>query len=466
MNVLKPLPGSFRDPSGHVYNYGDRIIRTVSDAFAADFEFVNATGLFKRLAANGDLLPFEQVDAEKLEPAPTNARYLLEVPRLQFVSYPYEWPFPALKAAALLHLDVHLAALDCGVTMTDASAYNVQFNGTRPVFIDHLSFRRYRAGEIWIGHRQFCEQFLNPLLVCALFGINHNAWYRGTQEGISALELARLLKWRHYFSWNCLTHVALQSYFQKTAKHNTIDLIEQKLPTTVLPLATFKRMLKKLQDWIQKLEPAVPGKTIWRDYTKTHGYSSEEVQNKKRFVAEFVSRVKPRLLWDLGCNTGDYSISALEAGVEYVVGFDFDQGALEAAFVRARDGQLPFQPLFLDAANPTPNQGWKQQERAGLQERASADGILALALVHHLAITRNIPLDQLVDWLVDLAPRGVVEFVPKSDSMVQALLRWREDIFPDYRQEYFFAQFARRAKVVKSEVVSSSGRLLIWYERN
>jgi ribosomal protein L11 methylase PrmA len=233
-----------------------------------------------------------------------------------------------------------------------------------------------------------------------------------------------------------------------------------------LPLATFKRMLKKLQDWIQKLEPADTGKTTWQDYTKTHSYSSEEVQNKKRFVAEFVSRAKPRLLWDLGCNTGDYSISALKAGVDYVVGFDFDQGALEAAFERARDGHLPFQLLFLDAANPTPNQGWKQQERAGLQERASADGILALALVHHLAITRNIPLDQVIDWLLDLAPRGVVEFVPKSDSMVQALLRLREDIFSDYRQEYFLAQFARRANVVKSEVVSSSGRLLVWYERN
>lgn len=465
MRVLRAVPGSFRDPGGRVYEVDGRILRTVANRFAADFEFVESTGLYRKLVADEVLLPFERVNTEILGTVSNDAKYLLDVPRLRFVSYPYEWPFPAIKAAALLHLDIHLASLEYGVTLTDASAYNIQFQGARPVFIDHLSFRRYRSGEIWAGHRQFCEQFLNPLLLRAFVGINHNAWYRGALEGISALDLYRCLKWRHLLSGNVLAHVVLQSYFQRSAENNRVKIEKENLPANALPLEAFRRVLKKMHAWINRLNPVNTEKTIWRNYAKTHSYSSQEVQQKKRFVVEFVKQSRPRLLWDLGCNTGDYSVCALEAGAEYVVGFDFDQGALERAFARAHERNLPLQTLLLDAANPTPNQGWKEQERSGLQARASADAILALAFIHHLAITQNIPLDQLLDWIIDLAPQGVLEFVPKSDPMVQVLLCLREDIFPDYTKENFLTQVGRKAVIVKSDTVSSSGRLLVWYER-
>jgi ribosomal protein L11 methylase PrmA len=389
--------------------------------------------------------------------------YVLETPKLPFVSFPYEWPFPALKAAALLHLEILLAALEQSVTLSDASAYNVQFQGARPIFIDHLSFRRYENGEIWTGYRQFCEQFLNPLLMRALLGVSHNAWYRGTQEGISAHDLCRLLKCRHIFSWNVLVHVLIQSFLQKTGSSNNIELKKKQLPA--LPFASYQRMLQKLHHWISKLEPADSDKTTWRHYATNNSYSAGQAELKKRLVIEFASHVKPKLLWDLGCNTGEYSEAALNAGAEYVVGFDSDQGALEAAFVRAQEKNLAFLPLFMEMANPTPNQGWRERERDGLKARASTDGILGLALVHHLAITSNIPLEQIVDWIIDLAPAGVIEFVPKGDPMVQTLLRLREDIFPDYTESCFLTHLNRRAKIIKTEALSRHGRLLVWYER-
>jgi len=429
---MKPgrvLAGSFRDPSGRVYELDGRILRTVADHFAADFDFVESTSFFQRLIANRSLLPFQKVDPTILGSLANNFKYMLEVPRLRFISYPYEWPFPALKAAALLHLEIHLAALEYGVTLSDASAYNIQFQGTRPIFIDHLSFRRYRPGEIWAGHRQFCEQFLNPLLLRAFFGIPHNAWYRGTQEGIKAQELSRLLKWRHRLSWTVLTHVLLQSFFQRSVENNSVELKKEILSSTALPLPSFRRLLKKLHSWISKLHPADRAKTIWQDYTRTQSYSSAEAESKRRFVADFVEKEKSKSIWDLGCNTGDYSIAALQAGAEYAVGFDYDQGALESAFARAGEKNLAFQPLFFDAANPSPNQGWNEKERSGLQARASADAVVALAFVHHLAITRNFPLEELLDWIINLAPAGIMEFIPKSDPMVQSLLRHREDIF-------------------------------------
>jgi ribosomal protein L11 methylase PrmA len=465
MNIGRVIPGSFRDPSGHVYEIDGRILRTVADHFAADFDFVEATGLFQKLIARGSLLSFEKVNTAILGTTSNSFKYLLEVPRLPLISYPYEWSFSALKAAALLHLEIQLAALEYGVTLSDASAYNIQFHGARPFFIDHLSFRQYRPGEIWAGHRQFCEQFLNPLLLRAFFGIAHNAWYRGTQEGIKSHELSRLLKWRHSLSWTVLTHVVLQAFFQQSVENDSVELKKESFPAAALPLLSFRQIVKKLHSWISKLKPADMGKTTWQEYTKTHGYSSEEVQCKKRFVSEFVRRERPRLIWDLGCNTGDYCVTALEAGSEYAVGLDYDQSVLELAFARAVEQNLAFQPLFFDAANPSPNQGWREQERFGLQARASADAILALAFVHHIAISHNVPLDQLVNWIITLAPRGVIEFVPKSDPMVQFLLRRREDIFSDYTKEAFLLHLDREARIINTATVSSSGRLLVSYAR-
>ena len=179
--------GSFRDPAGHVYRVGSRVFRTVSHRAAADYEFVRDAGLLRLWSEKGLIVSAEEVDPVILGDVGAAPCYVLEHPLLPFISYPYEWPFPVLKAAALLHLDLQLLALPEGICLSDASAYNVQFVGVRPIFIDTLSFRRYRDGDFWIGHRQFCEQFLNPLLLRAFLGLPHNAWFRGSLEGVTAL---------------------------------------------------------------------------------------------------------------------------------------------------------------------------------------------------------------------------------------------------------------------------------------
>jgi len=455
--------GSFRDPSGRVYLVDGHVYRSVMPGAAEDFKFVRTTGLIDKWVECGKVIAETIVDPSVLGSAGKGASCVLEHPRLPCVSYPYEWPFPALKAAALLQLDLHIEALQHGVTLSDASAYNIQFRGTQPVFIDSLSFRRYREGEFWLGHRQFCEQFVNPLLLRALSGLPHNAWYRGALEGISAQELRPLLKWRHMLSWNILTHVVMQARFQSQASSQANA--KQKLNNRKLPLVAFQQMLRGLRKWIAQLEPADTGKTVWANYAEDNSYNSEEAQLKRLFVSEFTKSLMPEMLWDIGCNTGDYSKVALETGAKCVVGFDADQGALDLAFSRANTEDFNLLPLFMDAANQPPSQGWAQSERMGLMQRADANGILALAVVHHLAIGRNIPLQDIVDWLVSMAPEGVIEFVQKSDPMVQALLRLREDIFDDYNEEAFVKYLEDRADIVKSATVSASHRRLYWFKR-
>ena len=223
-------------------------------------------------------------------------------------------------------------------------------------------------------------------------------------------------------------------------------------------------MLKQLRGYIAKLEPS-HGLTTWSDYTDTHSYASEEEQEKRAFVARFVEKTKPARLWDLGCNTGAYSELALESGAAAVVGFDIDLAALDGAYERARTRDLQFLPLYLDAANPAPDQGWRGGERKSLMERANGDGLIALAFLHHLAIGRNAPLDQAVAWLVSLAPTGVVEFVQKTDPMIERMLRLREDIFADYTEQTFVNALERVARVVDTKTVSAAGRKLFWYDR-
>ena len=461
--------GSFRDPSGHVYRQGNRIFRTVTKAGKEQFDFVRRSGLFDLLMQDGRLLPFELIDEPLLSDGyDESVSYVLEVPKLAFVSFPYEWPFPALKAAALLHVDIQLTALDHNVTLSDASAYNIQFIGATPTFIDHLSFRKYEQGEMWAGHRQFCEQFLSPLLLRSLFGIPHNAWYRGNLEGISVVELSRLLTWRHYLKKNLLTHIVLQSWLQRSTA-STLQgqgLDKATVREGSIPVQTYRKLLTGLRNWISGIEPLQISKSTWQDYAKDNSYQAAELGGKEAFVRDFAAQHRPRQLWDFGCNAGVFAKAALEGGAEYVVGFDFDQGALDGCYAEARKNQLPIQSIVMDMANVSPDQGWMGIEREGFGARRSADALVALAVVHHLAISRNIPFGELLDWLVDLAPCGIIEFVPKTDPMVQKLLALRADIFEDYTWGFFTDRIARKARIDRVLQVGQHGRTLVSYIRH
>lgn len=453
--------GSFRDPAGHVYSSNEQVFRTVMPAAAASYERFRNGGLMDALIGKGLLVGARETRSHDLGALAEGSSYVLEHPRIPFISYPYEWSFSLHKRAALHHLHVHLAALEAGFTLIDASAYNIQFDGTRPVFIDHLSFRDYRDGAIWRGHRQFCMQFLNPLLLTARLGIPANAWFRGSIEGIAPEDLAPLLPWRQNLSWTVLTHVTAQAALQRRSLRSAAPATTREHK---LPLAALRGMLEGLRRFIAKLEPKT-AKTVWGNYDSDNSYGDAEANAKRAFVGAMVAAVKPDMLFDIGCNSGDYSQTALDAGAGRVVGFDFDHGALERAFQRFDRARAPFLPLWLDAANPSPAQGWAQSERKGLAERAKADALVALAFVHHIAIARNVPMAMVLDWLIAMAPVGVIEFPPKHDPMVQRLLSQRDDIFPDYNEETFLTLLGERARTVRAEHLTSNGRLLVWYDR-
>lgn len=457
--------GSFRDPAGNVIISNNRVLRTVNEVARADYEAIRDKGILSKAIQQGFLISFQELDKPDWPIDTTDAAYIVEHPRIPYISYPYEWSFNQLKAAALHHLDFQLAMLEDNVVLSDATAYNIQFIGSKPIFIDLLSLRPYREGEFWVGHRQFCEQFLNPLLLRAFNGICHNAWFRGALEGISTADLARLVPTSKKFSWNVLSHVILQAKLERGVINDPDKLIERAKSRSQLSKTAYYGLLSQMRKWISKLVPIDKGKTVWRDYAQTHTYTSKEAALKREFVKDFVAATRSKTVVDMGCNTGDYSVAALEAGAEYVIGFDFDQQTIDLAFSRAIDQKLPFLPLFLDAANPSPNQGWRQAEREGFAGRTRADSLVALAFEHHLALAKNIPIQQVIQWLVNIARHGIIEFVPKTDSTIQKMLSLREDIFCDYSLETFESHLKALSKIVQKKVVSESGRCLFWYER-
>lgn len=388
--------------------------------------------------------------------------YLLKHPTIPFISFPYEWSFEQLRAAALLHLNVHMIALEHGVTLSDATAYNIQFLGSAPVFIDTLSFIPYREGMLWDGHRQFVEQFVTPLLFWTYCGVAPHGWYRGTLRGIERAALHRLMPLRGKLSFAYGTHVYLPQLFESRQHGERKGKPADPRP---LPKEGLLFMLRQLKAWLERL-PAPRMQGHWHDYVSYRSYSAEELGDKGEFVKYAIRSTRPGQLWDIGCNTGEYSALALEAGAGYVVGFESDAGALGQAVKRAKEGGLAFLPLCMDLCSPSTSSGWAQQERPGLLERRKASFMLALAVLHHIVIGNNVPLTQALHFLLSLADEGIVEWVPKSDVMVQGMLRNREDVFDDYTQERFLSCIGENATILRQQELSPGGRLLVHYKKS
>jgi ribosomal protein L11 methylase PrmA len=462
-------PASFRDPAGCVLSLEGRVFRAIGPSVWSDFDAIRTSGILRDLIDAGRVIETAEIDRSDLpsglgEIGLGNTRRFLEHERIAFISYPYEWPFRFLRRAALHHLDLHLDLLRAGFTLIDASAYNLQFRGTSPVFIDVLSIRKYQEGEYWPGYRQFCEQFLNPLLMGSELGLPYQHWFRGSLNGIRIEDMAHAMPLRSRLCWKAWLHVFLHAKFTSDLNLVSIEGSTAIRPRN-MPKPTLVWLLSSMRSWISGMTERGQETSRWLQYEHVNSYLDCSVEGKKAFIAAYASRVKPVCVLDLGCNSGTYAEVVLSSGATRVIGFDQDLGALDVAIDRADGKCLDFLPLFMDATNPSPDQGWAQSERAGLKRRVNADGLLALALLHHIVIGQNVPIARTVAWLVGLAPSGVIEFVPKSDPMVVSMMKGRKDIFTDYSIETFRDAVTSHAWIVAETAVVGSGRVLFEYAR-
>jgi hypothetical protein len=448
------VEGSFRDPSGFVYTRDGILYRQVNVGFRQHFEAFIASGLYDELAGDDLLVPHEAVDLELA--ATPSACAVLRPDRLAFVSYPYEWSFGQLQDAASLTLEIQRRALRKGFTLRDSSAYNVQFQAGRPVFIDTLSFEPLEEGKPWAAYKQFCEHFLLPLSLMSQVDIRCGTLLRSYVDGIPLDFGSRLLPRRSWASLSTVLHIHLHAWAQSRYAGAAVSSAAK---GKAMSRNALLRLTENLGSATRKLSWR-PAGTEWADYTTDNNYSEAAARSKRNTVMAHLGGLGAQKVWDLGANTGEYSRAAREVA-EQVVSFDVDPAAVERNYRRVRaEGESRILPLLLDLTNPSPAQGWAGHERLSLEERGPADTVLALALIHHLAIGHNLPLERIAGYLRRLGRRLIIEFVPKSDTQVRRLLLSRPDIFPEYTKEGFEAAFSRHYNIESISKIDDSERWL------
>jgi len=348
------------------------------------------------------------------------------------------------------------------MSLRDASAYNVQFRRGSPILIDSLSFEPLPEGTPWIAYRQFCEHFLAPLALMARRDIRLSRLLRADPDGVPLDLASTLLPARTRLDLGLLSHIHLHARAQRRYAGNADE--GRAARSARIDRGRLVALITNLRGTVAGQRWAASG-TEWSDYADNTSYSERATTSKARLVESFVGRTTGRRVWDLGANTGRYSRIAADAGRD-VVAFDVDPAAADRNYrAVVAEGRRDVLPLVLDVANPSPGIGWLGEERGSLLARGNADVVLALALVHHLAISRNVPLPHVVELFARLAPWAIVEFVPKDDPMVRRLLAARRDVFDDYSLEGFRAAAAARFEVVAEEPVEDSGRVMFLLRR-
>lgn len=389
----------------------------------------------------------------------TGSAGVLEHERIPFVSYPYEWPFSMLRDAALLQLDVNLAAIEEDMIAKDASPYNVQFKGSKPVFVDVGSFERLRDGEPWAAYRQFCMLYLYPLLLQSVKGVSYHSLLRGAIDGITPAQMRGLVssrdRFRKGFYLNVFLHAKLEARHADRGKEVKAEVKKAGFKKEMI-VANLRRMRKLVAglEWS-------PPQGVWVAYGERNSYSDADAARKDEFVREAVMAKEWGLTWDIGANNGRYSRIAAE-GSRHVLAVDYDQGPVELLYRSLRDeDDEKILTLTMNLADPSPGLGWRGRERKSLPDRGAPDLVLALALIHHVTIAANVPVAEFVDWLAGLGTSLVIEFPTREDPMIGKMLGpKREGLHPDYELKSFERVLSAAFDVERRERLESGTRLL------
>jgi hypothetical protein len=446
-------PASFRDPSGFIFHENDEIFRAINYFYKNNYDYLISSGLYDELVSKNLLIPHTEVENNKfIDP---NVYKIIQPQKVGFISYPYEWCFSQLKDAAILTLAIQEIALKYGMSLKDASAYNVQFVDGKPVLIDTLSFELFDEHKPWIAYNQFCKHFAAPLALMYYKNIELGKLLRVYLDGIPLDLASSLLSFKNKLHFGILIHIVLHAKAQAKFAGNKSSFSGNK---SKLSMNSHKQLIESLNNLVGSLHLKEKTST-WNEYYADN-HTDEYYTHKKELVATFLEIAKPESVWDIGANTGLFSRIAAEKNIK-VVSSDFDARCVEINYqTMKKNGEKNILPLVMDLTNPSPGIGWANSERGAFLDRGPVDLVMALALVHHLAIGNNVPLSNIAELFSKICNWLIIEFVPKEDEKVQVLLSSREDIFKYYSEENFEKAFENYFFVEKKKNVGNTNRIL------
>ena len=455
---------SFRDNKANVYNISGKILRKVNIALNLDFdEFLNSNFYQKnsKLIIKTSILNDDE--KEKLLIPQEKKIIWLEHEKLDHIIYPYEFTFTQLKDSASLFLNLYIDALKHSYEIIDASAYNIQFQNSSPVFIDLGSFTKLKEETEILWHKQFCENYLAPLLIKSITNINFNDIFKGNLNGIDLKLASKILPFWSYFNFNILTNIHIHSFLNSriSSSSHTNKKIRKKNKISFDQKILIANSFKKI---INKLTPKK--KSYWLNYSKINSYSQEDNSKKEKNVSEFIKSQNIKSLLDIGCNNGFFSNSCFNNGASQVVGIDNDLDALDEAYKRFKNKSYNFQAIYQNFSNPSSGIGWDNKERLSFTERFKNkfDGVICLAFIHHICISNNVPLTMFIKYLGNFSSNFLLEFVSKDDKMVFNLLRNKENLVNDYNLHSLKKIISKDYKIV-SEFALTNSRTLIHFKK-
>lgn len=451
---------SFRDPAGFIFYSNSKVFRQINNVYRKQYDHIISSGLYDSLQADGMIVTHKEVN----EIAYIDFCYKVILPEvIPCISYPYEWSFGQLKDSAILTLKIHRHALDYGMVLKDASAYNIQFNLGRPILIDTLSFDFYEEGQPWGAYGQFCRHFLAPLFLMVYRDIRLSQLLRIYIDGIPLDLASKLLAGKGGFAatQHIRWHAAATKRYADAGKKGDANFKIRKI-SIAQHIALIDSLLRIVESLALKNV-----KTEWRDYNPFTSYTKIGVQSKMDIVKSMIDQVSPKVTWDFGANDGTYSKAALYCDESHVVAFDADPIAVERNYndIKNKNEKRNLLPLLLDLANPSPNIGFANKERLSIDKRSRPDLIMLLAVLHHLVISNNLPLHSIASWLWGMTDFIIIEFVPKEDEQAKKLLETRVDIFENYTKNEFEKVFSKYFELLDCKNVEDSLRTLYLYRR-
>jgi len=452
--ALQPI--SYKDPAGFVLKKENGYYRYVSHEYAGAFEHFIQSGLYQILVDQNLLVPHLEVKQN----IHSKDYYTILFPeQIPLTSYPYEWTYSQWQEMAINYLKINTIALEHGMILKDASPYNFAFYKGKCLLLDTTSFTFYSNGKPWIAYRQFCEEILSPL---ALMHYKDSSWAGLYSSHISGLPLSFVSKELPLKTWlnsSCLLHIHLHARFQKKKKRN----IHSGTGFTQEKLITLLQLLRKnIIAW----QCPLSNYSIWNNYYKNDIADERYLNDKTNIISEWLSKLQPFVAIDIGANTGKFSFIA--AGLcKQVIAVENDLVCVEKIQEQIKEKEYKnITTIVADITEPSPGLGWENKEKKALLERLAGDMVMMLAIVHHLCISKNVPLQFIPKLAASITTRyAIIEFIPKEDSKVKLLLANREDIFRDYTEENFIKNFQNYFKLIQIHQCEASSRKLFLWEK-
>ncbi len=453
--LINHHPASFRDPSGFIYEKDGTVYRFVSTVYQPHYDLLQSSGLAGELIKQNLLLPFTEVNDNHTDRA--DWYKTLQPQPVPFISYAWEWSFEQLKDAALTTLSICKVSLERGMILKDASSSNIQFIDGKAKLIDTLSFETNAEGEPWIAYRQFCECFLNPLLLAAHNVLEPHKLLLSYPDGIPSQLTAQLLPFKTKLNPVVYLHVHLHAKLsgKKAAKETN--------QSKKVTLKNIEQIIQSLYDCIRGLSLPETA-TTWNNYYEETILSAEYLSEKKKLVSSLLDKINYSTVLDFGANEGEFSLLCKKEAL--VIATDFDSSCINSLYKSLKkQKQKNILPLVIDLTYPSPAMGWENTERSAFLNRKKFDVGLALALLHHLSIAKNMSFEQLAVFFARLCTQLLIEFVPKDDPKVKEMLTWRKDIFANYTEEHFKTAFEKHFHLINKIPVPGSVRVLYQFQK-